>query len=176
MRRCKVGWILLVVVTIQIVASQRQCPNSYLNNDLNWFRQNAQTLLFMEHMQQRAAQENLYDWSNQLGSEQYRSRLRSLENEFVTPDEIPDDCYEQMPIPLSISQRIGFIEDRLESCGSCGGGGGGGGDGVPVSAGGVGMMRRFSMLQAELMRQRNVLRNVRLRLMTISRQCDGNLS
>lgn len=167
MGRCKVGWILLAVAAIEIVSSQRQCPSSYLNNDLSWFRQNAQTLLFMEHMQQRAAQENLYDWSNQLGSDQYRSKLRNLENEFVTPDEIPEDCYEQMPIPTSIAQRIGFIEDRLESCGSgqpCGGDGGGAG---------AGMMRRFATLQAEVMRQRSVLRNFRLRLMTINRQCEG---
>lgn len=156
------------------LAEAGQCPNSYINKDLSWFRQNAQTLLFMEHLQQRAAQENLFDWSKEQGSEQYRSRLRRLEDQFVMPEEIPDDCYEQMPIPQKIAQRISYLEDRLEGCGAA--------QAQPcpyseVNVGGFGSgmaLRRLSVIQAELMRQRNVIRFMRMRLMDINRQCEGN--
>ncbi|KAI9553105.1 hypothetical protein GHT06_020996 [Daphnia sinensis] len=149
-----------------------QCPNSFVNKDLSWFRQNAQTLLFMEHLQQRAAQENLFNWSREQGSEQYRSRLRNLEDQFVMPEEIPDDCYEQMPIPQKIAQRISYLEDRLEGCGAA--------QAQPcpyseVNVGGFGSgmaLRRLSVIQAELMRQRNVIRFMRMRLMDINRQCE----
>lgn len=178
----KVGLIILfVLLFIQIEATPQeidqdvgsQCPNA--NKDLSWFRQNAKSLLFMEHLQKRAAEENLYDWSKLLGSEQYRSRLRSLENQFVLPEEVPENCYEQTPIPQRIAQRIAFLEDRLEGCGQqqpCGYGGG------EVSGGGYGgslVLRRLSMIQAELMRQRNVIRVMRMRLVSINRQCEGNL-
>lgn len=66
--------------------------------------------------QSRAAQENLYDWSNQLGSDTFRTKLRSLEDEFLAPEEVSEDCYDRMPIPSTIAQRISFLEDRLESC------------------------------------------------------------
>lgn len=158
--------------------SLSQCPNSYLNKDLSWFRQNAQTLLFMEHLQQRASQENLFDWPKEQGSEKYRSKLRSLEDQFVMPEEIPDDCYEQMPIPQKIAQRISFLEDRLEGCGGAAQSqpcpyaaesalGGGYGSGLAL--------RRLSAIQAELMRQKNVIRFMRMRLMDINRQCEGEL-
>lgn len=167
-----------------------QCPN--VNRDMSWFRQNAKTLLFMEHLQKRAAEENLYGWSDVTGSEQYQSRLRRMENQFVMPEEIPDDCYDQMPIPQKITQRISFLEDRLENCGSaqpCAYGGGeteedfpGGGLGLRTiytrsevggGYGGLGL-RRMSIIQAELMRQRNVIRTMRMRLAAINQQCEGS--
>ena len=130
----------------------------------------------MEHLQQRASQENLFDWPKEQGSEKYRSKLRSLEDQFVMPEEIPDDCYEQMPIPQKIAQRISFLEDRLEGCGGAAQSqpcpyaaesalGGGYGSGLAL--------RRLSAIQAELMRQKNVIRFMRMRLMDINRQCEG---
>jgi hypothetical protein len=132
----------------------------------------------MEHLQQRASQENLFDWPKEQGSEKYRSKLRSLEDQFVMPEEIPDDCYEQMPIPQKIAQRISFLEDRLEGCGGAAQSqpcpyaaesalGGGYGSGLAL--------RRLSAIQAELMRQKNVIRFMRMRLMDINRQCEGEL-
>lgn len=184
----KVALIVLLICLIQVKAQSfqdpagdlgetgQQCPNSFVNKDLSWFRQNAQTLLFMEHLQQRAVQENLFNWSREQGSEQYRSRLRNLEDQFVMPEEIPDDCYEQMPIPQKIAQRISYLEDRLEGCGAA--------QAQPcpyseVNVGGFGSgmaLRRLSVIQAELMRQRNVIRFMRMRLMDINRQCEGNLN
>ena len=184
----KVGFIFGLILIIQVKAdplrddageigeTNSQCPNSYLNKDLSWFRQNAQTLLFMEHLQQRATQDNLFEWPKEQGSEKYRSKLRSLEDQFVMPEEIPDDCYEQMPIPQKIAQRISFLEDRLEGCGAaqsqpCPYAG------EPSVIGGYGsslVQRRLSAIQAELIRQKNVIRFMRMRLMDINRQCEGN--
>lgn len=147
-----------------------QCPNA--NKDLSWFRRNAKSLLFMEHLEKRAAKEDLYDWSTLMGSEQYRSRLRSLENQFVMPEEVPEDCYEQMPIPQRIAQRIAFLEDRLESCGSAQPCTLAGGEVDASYAGGL-VLRRLSMIQAELMRQRSVIRMMRMRIATINQQCEG---
>lgn len=183
----KVGWIVFFICLIQVEAAVLkdeegeigevgQCPNSYINKDMSWFRQNAQTLLFMEHLQQRASRENLFDWSKEQTSEKYRKQLRNLEDQFVMPEEVPDDCYERMPIPQKIAQRISFLEDRLEGCGAaqlpqpCA-------YGEPVVGGyGSGLVfRRLSVIQAELMRQRNVIRFMRTRLMDINRQCEGKL-
>ena len=183
----KVGMIVFLVFLIQVkaellrddageIGESNQCPNSYLNKDLSWFRQNAQTLLFMEHLQQRASQDDLFDWQKEQGSEKYRSKLRSLEDQFVMPEEIPDDCYEQMPIPQKIAQRISFLEDRLEGCGSAAQS-----QPCPYAAepvvGGFGSslaLRRLSAIQAELMRQKNFIRFMRMRLMDINRQCEGD--
>lgn len=179
-RKYTIGFILLITFIIQIKAKEEQmfegqCQN--VNRDMSWFRQNARALLFMEHLQKRAMEENLYDWSKMSASEQYRARLRSLEDQFVMPEEIPDDCYEQLPIPQKISQRIAFLEDRLEGCSSS----------IPQSpcsygsgemSGGFGgglALRRLSMIQAEQMRQRNVIRLMRMRLAAINRQCEGKL-
>ena len=88
------------------------------------------------------------------------------------PEEIPDDCYDQMPIPQKIAQRIAFLEDRLEGCGSaqpCPYAGVESGVGFGSSL----MLRRLSIIQAELMRQRNVIRYLRMRLVAINRQCEG---
>lgn len=183
----KVGWIVFFICLIQVEAAVLkdeegeigevgQCPNSYINKDMSWFRQNAQTLLFMEHLQQRASRENLFDWSKEQTSEKYRKQLRNLEDQFVMPEEVPDDCYERMPIPQKIAQRISFLEDRLEGCGAaqlpqpCA-------YGEPVVGGyGSGLVfRRLSVIQAELMRQRNVIRFMRTRLMDINRQCEGKI-
>jgi hypothetical protein len=91
------------------------------------------------------------------------------------PEEIPDDCYEKMPIPQKISQRISFLEDRLEGCGAA--------QSQPCpyadepAVGGYGsglVLRRLSAIQAELMRQKNVIRLMRMRLMDVNRQCEGN--
>lgn len=148
----------------------QQCPN--VNKDLSWFRQNAKSLLFMEHLQKRATEEDLYDWSTLTKTDRFRSRLRSLENQFVVPEEIPDDCYEQMPIPQKISQRISVLEDRLESCGSgqkpCT-------RSLDADDGYIGapVQRRLSMLQAEMLRQRNVIRQLRTSLATVNQQCEG---
>ena len=128
------SFLLLLVWLTASAASSSKCPN----NDLSWFRQNARTLLFLEHLQvillfiyfnrfylyiyvfsshqSRAAQENLFDWSNQLGTDTFRSKLRSLEDEFLAPEEVSEECYDRMPIPPVIAQRISFLEDRLESC------------------------------------------------------------
>ena len=176
----QVGLVVFLIVLIQVGSIPQgsideevgggQCPN--VNSDLSWFRKNAQALLFMEHLQKRATEENLFDWSKQQGSDQYRSRLRSLENQFVMPEEIPDDCYDQMPIPQKIAQRIAFLEDRLEGCGSaqpCPYAGAESGAGFGSSL----MLRRLSVIQAELMRQRNVIRYLRMRLVAINRQCEG---
>lgn len=175
----QVGLVFFLIFLIQVGqattqdANQNgQCPNAYLNNDLSWFRKNAQALLFMEHLQRRATEENLFDWSKQQGSDQYKARLRTLENQFVMPEEIPDDCYDQMPIPQKIAQRIAFLEDRLEGCGApqpCSY------DGTEsnVGFGSSLMLRRLSVIQAELMRQRNVIRYMRMRLVAINRQCEG---
>lgn len=125
----------------------------------------------MEHLQQRAAQEDLYGWSNLVGSDQFRSQLRDLETEFMMPDDL--DCYDQ-PAASSgnLAERIAFIEDRLESCGSSNGCNSAA---APPDAGeGVeAVMRRMGTLQAELLRQRTVIRNMRLRLMSINRQLEG---
>lgn len=176
-----IGFILLSISFLILIEAQDpldlvespQCQN--VNRDMSWFRQNARALLFMEHLQRRAMEENLYDWSKMSSSEPYRARLRSLERQFVMPEEIPDDCYDQMPIPAKISQRIAFLEDRLEGCASS----------IPQSpcssydpavreVGGGGLvLRRLSMMQAELMRQRNVIRMMRMRMITINQQCEG---
>lgn len=179
-RKYTIGFILLTTLIIQIKAKEEQmfegqCQN--VNRDMSWFRQNARALLFMEHLQKRAMEENLYDWSKMSASEQYRARLRSLEDQFVMPEEIPDDCYEQLPIPQKISQRIAFLEDRLEGCSSaipqspCSYGSG------EISGGFSGglVLRRLSMIQAEQMRQRNIIRLMRMRLAAINRQCEGKL-
>ena len=151
-----------------------QCPNSYVNGDFSWFRENAQSLLFMDHLQQKAAQEDLFDWAKEQRSEDYRARLRSLENQFLMPEEIADDCYEQMPIPQKVAQRISYLEDRLEGCGST--------EPCPYAgaetSGGFSstmILRRLSVLQAEMMRQRNVIRFMKMRLVAINRQCEGTL-
>lgn len=158
----------VLVALLASIASASKCPNS----DLSWFRQNARTLLFLEHLQNRATTENLFDWSNQLGSDTYRAKLRDLENEFLAPEEVPEECYDKMPIPPVLAQRISFLEDRLEGCS---GGGEGHLGGQPCDGGGENyvLARRVASLQAELMRQRTVLRSVRLRLSTINRQCEG---
>lgn len=181
----KVGLIVFLIYIIQVnaelisdesgeIGDTSQCPNSYLNKDMSWFRQNAQTLLFMEHLAKRASQDNLFDWKKEQVSDKYRSKLRSLEDQFVMPEEIPDDCYEKMPIPQKISQRISFLEDRLEGCGAA--------QSQPCpyadepAVGGYGsslVLRRLSAIQAELMRQKNVIRLMRMRLMDVNRQCEG---
>jgi hypothetical protein len=182
----KIGLIIFFICLIQSeaeilkdeageIGDIGQCPNSYLNKDLSWFRRNAQTLLFMEHLQQRASHENLFDWSKEQQSDKYRSRLRNLEDTFVMPEEVPDDCYEKMPIPQKIAQRISFLEDRLEGCGTT--------QSQPctydepavVGYGSGLVLRRLSVIQAELTRQRNVIRFMRMRLMDINRQCEGKL-
>lgn len=146
-----------------------QCPNA--NKDLSWFRQNAKSLLFMEHLQNRASEEDLYDWSKFQQTDRFQSRLRTLENQFILPEEIPDDCYEQMPIPQRISQRISFLEDRLEGCGSS--------QSRPcrleedVDDYSGGAMRRLSILQAELLRQRNVIRQLRTSMASLTQKCEG---
>lgn len=186
----KVGLIAIFLILLIQVHGQplddefgeSQCPN--VNRDMSWFRQNAKSLLFMEHLQKRAAEENLYGWSDVLGSDQYSSQLRRLENQFVMPEEVPDDCYDQMPIPKRFAQRISFLEDRLESCGSaqpCAYDeeemrlreGYTGGIRLRASYGGGLALQRLSTIQAELMRQRNVIRMMRMRLETIDRQCEG---
>ena len=171
-----VRWILITAaVTISYglvrASSELNCPS----NDLSWFRQNAKTLLFMEHFQKLAVAENLYNWSSEMDTEEFQQKLNSLENKFVLPEEMPDECYEQMyAAPQGLIERIGFIEDRLQECSSSGRIG----NGSPCYGGESGasttmILRRMSVLQTELMRQRNVLRTLRVRLMTVNRQLEG---
>lgn len=174
-------FVLFLVALIQVGARQTrdrfdqdpQCPNA--NKDLSWFRENAKSLLFMEHLQKRATEEDLYDWSKLTQTDRFRSKLRSLENQFDLPEEIPEDCYEQMPIPQKIAQRISFLEDRLEGCA--------GSAQRPCTrtlededvdyVGGGHAQRRLSMLQAELLRQRNVIRQLRTSLIQVNQKCEG---
>lgn len=149
-----------------------KCPSGL--NDLGWFRHNARTLLFMEHLQSRAAKENLFGWSDQLGTESFRSQLRAVEQQFLGADEIPEECLDRMPIQPNIAQRIHYLEDRLENCNSnnqqipCALGGG-----AAVTENSYAVTRRMSALQAELMRQRAILRQLHLRLVNINRQSEG---
>lgn len=77
-----------------------------------------------------------------------------------------------MPIQPNIAQRIHYLEDRLENCNNqqipCALGGS-----AAVTENGYAVTRRVSALQAELMRQRALLRQLHLRLVNISRQSEG---
>lgn len=166
--------ILSAILAARTTEASR-CRGAMPTNDLNWFKNHAQTLLFMEHLQQRAAEEDLYGWSSLVRTDDFRNQLRDLESEFVVPDDL--DCPFEQPGASgggNLAERLAFIEDRLENCASgCTGVAGASpnaGDGVGV------MMRRMSELQEELMRQRNVIRNMRVRLMSVSRQAEGKVS
>ena len=163
--------ILLAILSSPPIEASR-CRGSVPNSDLSWFKNHAQALLFMEHLQQRAAEEDLYGWSSLVSSDAFRNQLRDLESEFVIPDDL--DCPFDQPAAQgsnSLAERIAFIEDRLESCtAGCSGVAGasqGAGEGLSV------VLRRMSELQDELMRQRSVIRAMRTRLVSINRQAEG---
>jgi len=72
--------------------------------DLTWVRANAENLLFLEHLQKQAAEQNLYGWRSQLTSAEYQARLDQINT--------GEECEE-----VSLADRVAMLEERLVTCG-----------------------------------------------------------
>ena len=84
--------------------------------DLAWIRANAENLLFLEHLQKQAAEQNLYGWQSQITSQDYQVRLDQIR----AGDGLDcggascggGSCDDSM-----LLERIVALEERLASCG-----------------------------------------------------------
>jgi len=177
--------LLLLLIVATTIGAQSECPGPI--GDLRWFQNNAQTLLFMQHLQEKAIVEDLHDWPAQIATDTFQERLQQLKNDLATPEEVSEECLQQMS-PPGLYQRLTALEMRLERCG---------GPVVPTidfddetdpmtdgtdalmssnpcpsydPAGQPHLHRRISLLEGEVARQKNALRGLRQRIAAIGRQ------
>lgn len=73
--------LLLLLIVATTIGAQSECPGPI--GDLRWFQNNAQTLLFMQHLQEKAIVEDLHDWPAQIATDTFQERLQQLKV-FVT--------------------------------------------------------------------------------------------
>lgn len=78
--------------------SSQQTPCSQ-RQDLNWVRQNAENLLYLEHMRRQASRDD--EWQSQMESNEYQTRLNELRSINVgcgmPPMEETPACGESIP-------------------------------------------------------------------------------
>ena len=136
--------------------------------DINWASHNAQSILFLEHLQRKATEEDLYEWKTFLASDDYQMRLRQIESE--AHGQPIDDCGSQDVLsPTMIMDRLAMLEERLVVC--SGGG--------PIAAGpcfgpnqgpqgGEILMRKMTLMQNELRRQRAMIQRMNMQMSYLS--------
>lgn len=90
------------------VKSETKCSQRL--PDLAWVRANAENLLFLEHLQRQAAEENLYGWRSQLSSQDYQARLDQIRTGQVVEQCTSDE-------DVNILERMSVLEERLGNCG-----------------------------------------------------------
>ncbi len=53
---------------------------------------NAENLLFLEHLQRKATEEDLYEWKIHLSTAEYQARLDEIQSEECAIASIPAEC------------------------------------------------------------------------------------
>ena len=140
-------WSLLTLSSIVSDVSGRCGGNINLAN-LNWASRHGQSILFLEHLQRKAVEENLFEWKSALASEEYQVRLRQIESESSgRPTDPFDDCTDDASIMTILVDRVTMLEDRMANCNMD--------SGInPYHGRGELQMRKVALLQSELRRQR----------------------
>lgn len=77
--------------------------------DLNWARQNAENMLFVEYMRRQAAANDFMGYRSQMDTDDYQSRL----------DEVRSmaECGMDNGGDPALNDRLGMLEERIISCG-----------------------------------------------------------
>lgn len=71
-------WLLLFFATLAVATYPPPQKSSCQQANINWVRDNADNLLFLEHMKQQASSQNLYDWQTVSKSSDYQTRLEDI--------------------------------------------------------------------------------------------------
>lgn len=154
--------------------------------DLAWVRANAENLLFLEHLQKQAAEQNLYGWKSELSSQDYQVRLDQIRSGSAWEcgaSSCGGGCEDSM-----LLERIVALEERLASCGGithdnpfdiedrpqviqtilggCGGG-------MDCGGGCEIYSQRIIILQGELRRQRAMIQRLYQQITIISGSSSG---
>jgi len=136
--------------------------------NLNWASRHGQSILFLEHLQRKAVEEDLFNWKNDLASEEYQVRLRQIESEASgRPTDPFDDCADDASsLPILIN-RVTMLEERLENChmdsgmiNPCYG----------KSYGGENQMRKIAHMHSELRRQQVIIQRMAMQISHITAQ------
>jgi len=158
-------WITILWAMLQLAwAQEAGCPaTSRSNYDLSWLHRNAKSLFFLEHLQVWA-QENDRGWASKTDSAEFEHKLQELRSGLQIPAECQNVAQETL-------QRFAQVEIRLQECidvtASCFDGGSE--EEQPDVAA---TFRRMYVMQSQLTRQRNVLRQMRGRLTALNRQVE----
>jgi len=163
MRWIVIQWTILQLVSAkEIGVGAAGCPaTSRTNYDLSWLHRNAKLLLFVEHLHDVNSEDDDI-WESTSNSAEFEEKLQQLRNGL----QIPAKCHN---VSQEILQRFAYLEERVQECidgsESCYGGS----EEQPDVAG---VYRRMSIMQAQLTRQKNVLRHMRGRLIALNRQME----
>ena len=153
-----------------------------------WIRDNAENILFLEHLRRQAAEDDLYGWRGQISSEEYQARLDqmlTMNTECGSSSCASSECSSSSSCGSACAtsacsedysmlfDRISVLENRCgESSSSCGGG-------EFSSCGGNCEMygQKMLMLQSELRKQRLMIQRLYQQVTIMSQTsggCDGN--
>ena len=112
-------------------------------NDVNWVRQNAENLLYLEYLRQQAGSEDA-GWKSQVSTDEYQTRLDELRT-------INTGCDSSVTVDESFESS-----SCSQSCGST------------CSQGCENYGSRLVVFQAELKRQRLMIQRLYAQILTIS--------
>ena len=158
--------LLILSSTVTDVSSR--CSGGSINPvNLNWASRHGESLLFLEFLQRKAVEENLFGggWKTALASEEYQMRLRQIESEASgRPTDPLDDCADDASSITILTDRVTMLEDRVANCNMdsdinpC--------YGQPY--GGEIQMRKMALMQSELRRQRVMIQRMAMQISYIT--------
>ena len=138
--------VLAVIAGVSTVPSVKFC--SIPQQDLSWFYENAELLLFIEYLQKEATADVNSPWNSLSTSQDYKDKLTALRDKIKPKPAAEEDC-----VPLSVHERLENLEVRTNGTESE----------EPTSdhAEGEVSAQRMARLEHELRRHRAVLQRIR---------------
>ena len=183
-------WIGLFLLLALVANSKANPASSPAVPSAAWIRENAENILFLEHLREQAAEDDLYEWRSKRSSADYQTRLDQLlsvdDSTCVSSSCGSSECSSSSSCGSACAtsacsedssmlfDRISVLENRCgESSSSCGGG-------EFSSCGGNCEMygQKMLMLQSELRKQRQLIQRLYQQVTIISQtstSCSGNI-
>jgi hypothetical protein len=97
--------VLAVIAGVSTVPTVKFC--SIPQQDLSWFYENAELLLFIEYLQKEATADVNSPWNSLSTSQDYQNKLAAMRDRIKPKPVAEEDC-----IPLSVQERLENLEVR----------------------------------------------------------------
>ena len=180
-------WIGLFLLLALVATSEANPASSPAVPSAAWIRENAENILFLEHLREQAAEDDLYEWRSKRSSADYQTRLDQLlsvdDSTCVSSSCGSSECSSSSSCGSACAtsvcsedssmlvDRVSVLENRCGESSSCG-------QTVSCASGCEMSDQKILLLQSELRKQRQLIQRLYQQVTIISQtstSCSGNI-